>query len=161
MLMSKSTCPKNFQNSSDCSFHTQGFTIIELIIVVGLVGILSAILVSTINIRRQRDYANDGVRRQNLMDTAQAVETYFTAERSFPDQGAGNNPLTGTDSSIATQYIGIWPDNFFYNEDGSDFSIHVMRGSSTDYYKYSSTWQEIRECGPAGIDTVDTCAAIL
>jgi len=148
-------------NNSKKDFNARGFTIVELLIVIALIGILSAALVNIVNVRKQQDYANDGVRRQNLMDLVHAVETYSSAERSYPDEGAGNNPLTGTDSSVASHYIGLWPSGFIYNEDGSDFSIHIqMATSTTDYFKYSSTWQEIKECGPVGIDTVDTCAAL-
>jgi len=137
----------------------KGFTIVELILVVALVGILSAILVSTINVGRQRDYANDGVRRQNLMDLVQALETYSASERSYPDEGGVNNPLdvSATDNVLAAFYVEAWPSGYVYNEDGSDFSIHILMGSSTNYFKYSSVWQEIRDCTPAAINTVGSC----
>lgn len=133
----------------------------ELIVVIAVVGALAGALVNTINIRRQQDHANDGVLRQNLSDTAQAIETYYVAERSYPDQGANQNPLTGSDSGVISQYLGIWPEGYVYNENGNDFSIYVEKASTPDnYFKYSSVWQELRECGEIEIDTVDGCGAL-
>ncbi|MFC1756151.1 type IV pilin protein [Patescibacteria group bacterium] len=145
--------------------YKKGFTMIELLIVISLVGILSSILVSTINAGRQRDYANDGVRRQNLMDLVQTVETYFAAERSYPNEGGVHNPLdasaTPTDT-IAAFYIEEWPSEYIYNRDtaaGDNFSIHVQMGSSTDFFKYSSAWPEkhIKDCSPTDIGIVASC----
>ena len=155
---------KNCQNRSQ---NQKGFTIVELLIVVLLVGILSTILIVTIDAGRQRDYANDGVRRQNLMDMAQALETYYVAERSYPTSGADKSPLTGTDGSVVSQYIANvdeWGTGtgglYIYNVDaGSKFSIHVQMGSSTNFFKYRSTQKKIEECTSVDINVVDTCTA--
>jgi prepilin-type N-terminal cleavage/methylation domain-containing protein len=145
-------CPKNSQ---------KGFTIIELIIVVLVVGLLSGVLVTVIDIGGQRDHARDGVLRQNLNDTVQVIETYRVTEGSYPDGGASQNPMTGSDSTLLSSYLDTWPTGLVYNEDGSDFSIHVEKATTSgEYFKYSSDWQEMRECGADGINTVDACEAL-
>ena len=124
-----------------------GFTLIELVIVIAVIGAMSGALINVLNGQRQREYAQDGVLRNSLDLTVKAVETYYTSERSYPDQGGANqNPTLGADSSILAFYLEIWPDGLVYNSDGDDFSLHVRKATDTNFFKYNSTWKQIREC---------------
>ena len=143
------------------NYSKDGFTIIELIMVVLVVGLLSGALINVIDVGRQRDYASDGVLRQNLSDISGAIETYRVAEGSYPDKGAGQNPRTGSDSGVVNQYLDDWPSGFTYFEDGSDFIIYVESATNAgQYFKYSSDWQAIKECGSTDIGTISGCEAL-
>jgi len=134
----------------------KGLTLIELVFVITLIGILSALTVSIINPQRQRDYAEDGVLRANLTKACVGIEAYYHAENEvYPEEGTVNNPLdasAGT-SSVAAFYIAEWPTGFVYNRNiaGDDFSIHVQQVGNTNYYKCNSAWKNVRECA----DTTD------
>ena len=136
-----------------------GFTLIELVIVISVIGMTAGVLMNVINGQRQREYAQDGVFRSNLDLTVKTIETYYTAERSYPDQGGANqNPTAGADSTTLAFYLEIWPAGLVYNENGADFSIHVRKATNTDYFKYSSIWKEIRECADGtDIGSVTDC----
>lgn len=125
----------------------EGFTIIELLIVIALISVLAGVLIRVINQQRQREYAEDSVARQHLSQAVEVIETYYTAERSFPDQGgAAQDPTLGADSALVDIYLDVWPAGLVYNENGTDYSIHIRKSTTTDYYKYNSIWREIREC---------------
>lgn len=50
-----------------------GFTLVELLIVIALIGVLAAGLITVINPARQRQKANEGVARSNLAKICQAI----------------------------------------------------------------------------------------
>jgi prepilin-type N-terminal cleavage/methylation domain-containing protein len=136
-----------------------GFTLVELLIVIALIGSLAGVLMNILNQQRQRDYAEDSVRRLHLDQTSKAIETYYTSERSYPDQGgASHNPKLGSDSAVVDFYLEIWPVGLVYNENGANFSIHIRKATTTDYFKYCSVWHEIRECADGtDVNNVTDC----
>jgi len=144
--------------------NENGLTLVELIMVLTLIGILSAILVSIINPQRQRDYAEDGVSRANLTKACAAIEAFYEAENQvYPLEGTANNPLDGSVDPISDTlsfYLKVWPTGFVYNRDasGSAFSIHVPLAGTTNYYKCTSTWKNTRECGSTtDLNVIDAC----
>jgi len=68
---------------------TRGFTLIEIMIVVGLAGILAMIALSSYqaNVRKTRRYAAESC----LMEQAQYMERYYTS---------ANNPMSYTDATL-------------------------------------------------------------
>lgn len=142
------------------SLRTKGFTLIELLVVIALIGTLAGVAVVTINPEAQQNFARDGVRRQHLKDTADSLETYYTAERSYPaaSTAANKSPLdsTGADKDTASAYIKEWPSDIFYMLNSGVFSIYIEKASEAGkYYKYNSTWKEIREC--TDVSGVNSC----
>jgi len=69
----------------------KGFTIIELMIVISIIGILSGLILTVIDPEKQRARARDGVRQKDLGIIATALEQYYADNNSYP-----------TTSSIAT-----------------------------------------------------------
>jgi prepilin-type N-terminal cleavage/methylation domain-containing protein len=144
----------------------QGFTIVELLIVILIMGILSAVMINVVNKERQVEYAEDSVARQHLWQVANGIETFYAVERFFPDDGgAAYNPKLGTDSSIVDEYIHEWPAGTSYSENGTTFCAWIQASTSTNYFKYCSStdsssgddWKEIRECADTGITGIGTC----
>lgn len=137
-----------------------GFTLIELMIVVSVIGVLAGVTMRIIDPQHQKAIAEDAVVQQRVSDLAVAIETYRTAEGSYPDEGTTNNPLESeATGDIAAVYIANWPEGFVYNVSGDSFSIHATKSTSNDIYKYSSSWDEVRECGSTTSDSlVDSCA---
>ena len=64
-----------------------GFTIVELLIVIVVIGILAAITIVAFNGVQQR--ARDTQRRQNLNDLAQVISTYNLDNNSYVTSGGG------------------------------------------------------------------------
>ena len=79
----------------------QGFTLIELVIVIGILGILMGVVISVLNPALYQKKARDAVRKSHIVDISKAANAYFTEVGSWPNQ-------TGLTSG-AIPYIKSWP----------------------------------------------------
>jgi prepilin-type N-terminal cleavage/methylation domain-containing protein len=66
---------------------TQGFTLIELLVVIAIVGILSAIVLSSVNAARVK--ARDARRKSDLAQITKALEVYYSNNNSYVVAGTG------------------------------------------------------------------------
>lgn len=78
---------------------SQGFTFIEMLVVVTLIGILSLIGVANFRVANQK--ARDGRRQGDLQQVRAALELYRTDENIYP--------TTGNLSLLEPDYIGTIP----------------------------------------------------
>jgi len=118
----------------------KGFTLIELLLVVVLVGILSGVLLSIINIDGMRMKARDAQRVADLRKVQLALELYFADNRNYP----GNEdwePVSGVTltGGLVGKYISVipWDPSQFgtYNSPcgGSDARDYWYRGDVSGY----------------------------
>jgi prepilin-type N-terminal cleavage/methylation domain-containing protein len=140
------------QNIHKNKIYKKGFTLIELLIVVSILGILAGLTINVINPTRQRNVAEDGVRRANMEKVAQSLES-FVAGEGRPPTSAEKADLNST----FWKYIKTWP----AGRDGATFTyapypvatpptkfqVYVYKtGSTTAYIVYNSDWGKIMEC---------------
>ncbi|OGD83364.1 hypothetical protein A2775_01350 [Candidatus Curtissbacteria bacterium RIFCSPHIGHO2_01_FULL_39_57] len=83
---------------------SSGFTIVELLIVIAIIGILAAAVMVAINPGKRTAQARDGVRKANLKTIATALQTYYVDhDLSYPPDPAVDD---GTQFSSAAG--GVW-----------------------------------------------------
>lgn len=66
-------------------FVAQGFTIVELLIVIVVIGILAALVISTYTSAQSR--ARDNVRRADIQSLAKAIELFYAEKGHYPMSG--------------------------------------------------------------------------
>ena len=76
----------SLKSKSKCSV---GFTMIELLIVVSILGMLTTITLSVVNVVGQKKRAQDALLRGKLEQYAQAIESYGADEGIFPTAVSG------------------------------------------------------------------------
>lgn len=108
------------------SSHERGFTLIELLVAVGIIGILAAGLIITIDPGKQMAKARDATRRSDLKQLQVALEAYHNDNGHYPKGGATESKCTyfgdgawgnhkgysGDDGwipGLAPDYIGVLP----------------------------------------------------
>ena len=64
----------------------KGFTLIELLIVVAIIGILAAVIITSLNNARAK--GRDNFRKQSLEQIKTALEIYFNNNAHYPITGA-------------------------------------------------------------------------
>jgi prepilin-type N-terminal cleavage/methylation domain-containing protein len=75
------------------SRHSWGFTLVELMVVVAIIGILSAIVYASLG--ESRKIARDEIRKTDLKNLQIAIELYKAQNGHYPDGCQGNNSWSG------------------------------------------------------------------
>jgi prepilin-type N-terminal cleavage/methylation domain-containing protein len=79
-----------------------GFTLIELVIVIAIIAVLATTIVSIINPVEYQKVSRDTVRLSSLNSISQALELYFSENKSYPDALAnGTVDLSSYNSRIS------------------------------------------------------------
>lgn len=82
----------------------KGFTLIELLVVIGIIGLLSSIVINSLNDARNKTYFNRA--RADSHSIATALELYYDQNDSYPIDVVRNVLPTGLAQFIAG---GVWP----------------------------------------------------
>lgn len=77
--------------------NSRGFTLIELLVVIAIIGILSSVVLASLNSARMK--SRDARRVADLKQLQTALELYYDANQSYP--------VAGTAATVATALTGI------------------------------------------------------
>jgi general secretion pathway protein G len=69
--------------------HSHGFTLIELLVVIAIIGILSSIVLASLNTARTK--ANDAARISDVGSIKTAMELYYNSNNTYPQYGGAGN----------------------------------------------------------------------
>lgn len=103
----------------------KGFTLIELLVVIAIIGILSSVVLASLNSARVK--GRDAKRISDLSQIKLALELYFDSFRAYP---------TAT-SQLVPNYIPIWPSdplatNPDYEYGASTTAAHYTVGATLE-----------------------------
>lgn len=73
---------KNLRARGASSKFTAGFTLIELMVVVGIISLLSGIVIASLDVARSK--ARDGVRYSDIKQIKNAIELYYANNGQYP-----------------------------------------------------------------------------
>ncbi|MBD3366422.1 prepilin-type N-terminal cleavage/methylation domain-containing protein [candidate division WWE3 bacterium] len=124
-----------------------GFTLVELLIVVVLLGILSGVVFSVLKPEFYRNQTRDSVRIANVKKLAEAAESFYLLEGYYPDQ-----------STLAdSPYVTSWPDDspqegdtYTYSSPSGSSFVVVGPASDGGTYEYDSTAGMVEKCDGSG-----------
>lgn len=151
-----------------------GFTLIELLIVVMVIGSLTGVLISVIDVRGLQGKARDAERVSDLKQIQTALELYFSENRSYPltvwVEVTGSGFLS---SNLTPDFISKIPSDPLagstpYADPCDDPNTHRYNYLSHDgtYYRLTAIMEkdssnDDNPCDsstcPLGLNTVDYC----
>jgi type II secretion system protein G len=119
-----------------------GFTIVELLIVIVVIGILAAITIVAYNGVQTR--ARDATRKSDLAVIAKAIQLYYADNGVYPPGSTGwctelSNPVYPQTTNALKTYISQVPqdpkyantaNDYFYANNGTGFSLYAQMESS-------------------------------
>ncbi len=91
--------------------YSRGFTLIELLVVIAIIGVLSSIVLSSLN--KAREKALDVTRISAVKSLKLALELYYDTYGTYPQSPSGNGDVLLTDptivSALTPKYIQTMP----------------------------------------------------
>lgn len=107
--------------------NKKGFTLIELLVVIAIIGMLSSIVLASLNSARLK--ARDARRKADLHSLELAIQLYYDSVGAFPNNDATNNGSTGdwtpAYKAQLAPYISKPPIDPLQN-DGDGFMVHML-----------------------------------
>jgi prepilin-type N-terminal cleavage/methylation domain-containing protein len=83
--------------------NKKGFTLIELLVVIGILGILAAALVATIDPFEQLKKANDAKVQNILVEYINSVTRYYTTHNAYPWDSTANGGGNCNSAAVPTK----------------------------------------------------------
>lgn len=85
--------------------RTRGFTLIELLVVIAIIGILSSVVLASLNTARSK--GNDAARIANVKSLETAMELYYNTYNTYPQYGSANTvaAISNLSSYLVPTYI--------------------------------------------------------
>lgn len=89
--------------------YSRGFTLIELLVVIAIIGILSSVVLASLNSARKK--GRDARRIADLKQLQLALELYYDSQQSYPATAAGGvaGGTMGLDALVTGQFISQIP----------------------------------------------------
>ncbi len=115
----------------------RGFTLIELTVVMGVLGVLMGALIIVVNPTEQMRKAHDTQRKNDLSQIQRALEIYYNDHGKYPDMSA--YMIVNTDGtpvgwgSSWSPYISRLP-----KDPGVNRYVYVVGSNNQTYYIYAS-----------------------
>ncbi len=109
--------------------NLKGFTLIEILIVVAIIGLLASVVLVGLGAFRTR--GRDARRIADLRETQNALELYYTKYQRYPALGSGDS-WTSLDNSLTTAGIGVSS----VSNDPLSPSVTYLYGVSSDGQNY-------------------------
>ncbi len=111
--------------------RTAGFTLIELIVVVVIIGILSAIAIPAFLSQRQRAY--DAATQSDVKNMVTALETYYAGNLAYPEDAGKivtDGATVSSDVTITVVYKAV--------KGGMGYTVYGTHGKSDTRFKLDS-----------------------
>lgn len=87
-------------------FNRRGFTLIELLVVIAIIGILSSVVLASLN--TARDKGKDAKMKSEMSGLRAAAEIYYDSNSaSYNNLFTGNNTCASTDSTVGSYITSI------------------------------------------------------
>jgi len=105
----------------------KGFTLIELLVVIAIIGILSSVVLASLNSARVK--GRDAKRVSDLSQIKLALELYFDSNRNYP---------AATSSLVDGGFIATWPqaplagESYEYAASGTPATTYVLAATLED-----------------------------
>lgn len=139
----------------------KGFTLIELIVVIGILSILSAMVLAVVNPFSQFQKARDAQRKSDLSQVQKALEQYYQDTGHYPSstnnfQIIGLNSATiawGQSNAQNWPYINQLPQDPLSNE------TYVYYSTGQSYWLYTSLERGAKD--PQACNNGNACSSIL
>lgn len=121
--------------------NKNGFTLIELIVVIAIVGILSMVVIASL--KTMRDKSNNAIRNDNVKQLSNALNLYLTTNNDkYPSSGGAWKCVglkEGATSCFAGAFFGLDSINTELSTVMSSLPKDPTTGSMySDYYVYNS-----------------------
>lgn len=117
-----------------------GFTLIELLVVISIIGLLSSVILASLNSARAK--SRDARRLADLSQVQTALELYYDGNGTYPVTNAwwgncsgwGSHPTSGANGwvpNLAPNYIPVLPTDpkpsasacYLYNSNGTEYML--------------------------------------
>lgn len=106
---------------------SKGFTLVEILVVVLIIGILGTILIKTLNVQGLQRKTRDSQRKSDLRQIQTSLELYFADNREYPIDTDNSGPGLG---ALVPDYISVLP------TDPDPLDLNEYEYISTDGTKY-------------------------
>lgn len=114
----------------------RGFTMIELMVVISIIGLLSSVIISSVSV--SRDKANVAQRLSSAKEVEKALEVYYSNTGSYPNTSGSWSSLCSTWGGDTNWIPGLTPTYLARlprdpDTNGSNACCYMYRSNGTDF----------------------------